>query len=84
VSTRAAPGGFGNSNKKRIETAENSVYVPRKSRLSVEEEQQQQQQAAAVKSTNGGSSVFFSKERLNASGGNWINVEDDIEEVGLG
>ncbi|KAF5835966.1 hypothetical protein DUNSADRAFT_6631 [Dunaliella salina] len=77
-------GGFGNSNKKRIETAENSVYVPRKPRLSAAEEEQQAQQQQASTSASpaggGGSAPFFSASRLNAPGGNWVNVEDNIDE----
>jgi hypothetical protein len=62
------------------------VYVPRKSRLSALEEEQQDQQklassAASSPNTGGGSSKFFSQESLNAAGGNWINVEDNIGEV---
>mmetsp|Transcript_12987 Transcript_12987/g.35378 ORF Transcript_12987/g.35378 Transcript_12987/m.35378 type:complete len:232 (+) Transcript_12987:153-848(+) len=76
-------GGFGKSNKKRIETAENSVYVPRKPRLSAAEEQQAQQQQASTSASpsgGGGSAPFFSAARLNAPGGNWVNVEDNIDE----
>eukprot|EP00967_Tisochrysis_lutea_P087982 scaffold124598_cov23-Tisochrysis_lutea.AAC.1 len=75
--------GFGKSNKKRIETAENSVYVPRKPRLSAAEEQQAQQQQASTSASpsgGGGSAPFFSAARLNAPGGNWVNVEDNIDE----
>jgi len=81
VSLKAASrGGFGKSNKKRIETAENSVYIPRKPRLSAAEEQDEQPQASAPE---GGSASLFSSAKLNAPGGNWVNVEDNIEEVRL-